>query len=355
MPGGFVAEWMRRKSRLMLTTLAVALVATATPATAQTNASTTSTQNPQSGAAVQSTNLPAAKSDDIMSRNPADISLEKQVTALFAHKAEFQNIKISVSDGVVTLDGSVPTKIERRQAKALARSVNGVKKVQEHLTLSGGGVSGPGKKATTPETAQNQPNGIGTKPGATSTDDAAGEQATDSAQPTAGGGTTGAIMSAAPPSSTVGSGVLMTAPVARPTMPQARSANFGLTMLDSAGLASKINAALKRDPALANKNVSVNVSETGVEVTGAVDTSKEKLTAMRIAQSYAGNFKVLDRLTLAGHAPPSTNAQQTPQQANQTNSSAPPPNFAGNQVLPSGTAKNTPATKNDSEKNSDPR
>jgi osmotically-inducible protein OsmY len=348
---------LRKSQFLMLTMLAVAMVVTATPATAQTNASTTSPQNPQSGAAVQSTNLPAAKSDDLMNRNPADISLEKQVTALFAHKAEFQNVKISVSDAVVTLDGSVPTKIERRQAKALARSVNGVKKVQERLTLSGGGVSGPGTMATTPETAQNQPNGIGTNPDATSTDDAAGDQATESERPTAGGGTTGAILSVAPPSSTVGTGVLMTAPVARPTTPQAQSANFGLSRVDPSGLASKINAALKRDPALANKNVSVNVSDTGVEVTGAVDTGKEKLTAMRIAQSYAGNFKVLDRLTLAGHAPPSTNAQQTPQQANQINSGAPPPNFAGNQVLPSGTAKNAPArgTKNDSEKTSNPR
>jgi hypothetical protein len=85
----------------------------------------------------------------------------------------------------------------------------------------------------------------------------------------------------------------------------------------------------------------VNVSDQGVEVTGSVDTGKEKLTAMRIAQSYAGNFKVVDRLTLAGRAP-ATNGQQNASQTTQSNGAgSPPPNVAGNTVLPAGTAQNT--------------
>src|SRR5689334_14470455 len=116
---------------VLSTTLAIAQTTAPSQPPSTRSGSTAQAQTaPQNGASVQKANTPAASADDLLNRSPADISLERQINGLFAHRAEFQNVKISVNDGVVTLDGSVPTKIERRQAKALARSVNGVKKVQ---------------------------------------------------------------------------------------------------------------------------------------------------------------------------------------------------------------------------------
>jgi osmotically-inducible protein OsmY len=320
------------------------------------------------------------------SSSPVDRAIERQVAAQFAHKAEFQDVKVSVVDGVVTLEGSVPTKIERRQAKALARSVNGVKKVQERLTTSGAGVAGPGTYANTETTAQNNAGTIsgnaaanaaaaqGTNATARTSDTGVTPNSNAGMEPAAAtpgnvGGMTGTAVgntpASAPPSSNIGAGAQTTQgpppPMVRATGPKAAApgtANFGLSPVDPAGLASKINTALKNEPTLAKNHVMVNVSDQGIEVTGNVDTGKEKLTAMRIAQSYAGNFKVVDRVTLAGH-PAGTNAQQnTTNQPTQANSSTPPPqNVVGNQVLPAGTASNTPTRdpKTAGDKSNNPR
>jgi osmotically-inducible protein OsmY len=327
----------------------------ASQSTAQTDApAAASTANDTNGASAQNVSATADQKMDL-NRNPADRTLEKQVSDQFAHKAEFQNVKVSVVAGVVTLEGSVPTKIERRQAKALARGVNGVKKVQERLTLSGAGVSGPGTVANTTTTAQND------APAVTGNAGAAQGQ---SAQTSNGGGTTGVAMNSAPPSSNIGAGTSMAQPTRSPVTPpatgqaQAQSQPaFGLTTVDPASLATKINNALKNEPTLAKNNVMVNVSDQGVEVTGSVDTGKEKTTAMRIAQSYAGNFKVVDRLTLAGHPPAPTQGQQNAATSGTSNSTPniPPPNVAGNQVLPSNTARNSRDPKTQGDKSSNPR
>lgn len=362
----------------MVKTCAVAVVLASALAMAQTSAPsqnagnvpqstasqpTASAQNTapamQNGAAQTVAATPDTRAPQT-SASPADQALARQILAQFAHKAEFQNVNVSVADGVVTLEGSVPTKVERRQAKALARGVNGVKKVQEHLSLSGAGVSGPGTAASTETTAQNNAGSIS---GNENTE--GGNAQGTSAQTANGGGISGAAVNT-PPSSTVGAGTPALPPpphmpVARATNPQAQSQQpaFGLTTVDTASLASRINSALKNDPTLANNNVMVNVGDQGVEVTGTVDTGKEKLTAMRIAQSYAGNFKVVDRVTLAGHAPGANGQQQAQQQqASQpprTTSNTPPANVPGNQVLPTSTANQARDPKNAGDKSTNPR
>jgi osmotically-inducible protein OsmY len=42
----------------------------------------------------------------------------------------------------------------------------------------------------------------------------------------------------------------------------------------------------------------VNVTDTTVELTGTAATSKDKQTAKRIAQSYAGNRRLVDHITV---------------------------------------------------------
>jgi osmotically-inducible protein OsmY len=68
-------------------------------------------------------------------------------------------------------------------------------------------------------------------------------------------------------------------------------------------LQAQIQNALKNEPTLSNESVRVAVSDDQIDLSGAVATAKEKLTAKRIVQSYAGNRKVKDHLTLGGHSP----------------------------------------------------
>jgi hypothetical protein len=66
-------------------------------------------------------------------------------------------------------------------------------------------------------------------------------------------------------------------------------------------LQSQIQNALTKEPTLAGENVRVSVAEENIEMSGNVATAREKLTATRIVQSYAGNKKVVSHLTV-GHA-----------------------------------------------------
>ena len=65
-------------------------------------------------------------------------------------------------------------------------------------------------------------------------------------------------------------------------------------------LQSRIQRSLKRENL---SNIIVNVSGNNIEISGTVPTSKEKGMAKRIAQSFAGNMKVVDRITVSGPSP----------------------------------------------------
>jgi osmotically-inducible protein OsmY len=68
---------------------------------------------------------------------------------------------------------------------------------------------------------------------------------------------------------------------------------------EAAELESQIQNALGKDPTLIHDSVRVAVSQEAVELTGNVATSRERLTATRIAQSYAGSKRVVSRITVA--------------------------------------------------------
>jgi hypothetical protein len=70
----------------------------------------------------------------------------------------------------------------------------------------------------------------------------------------------------------------------------------------SSDLQSQIQNALKNEPTLSSDTVNANVTDSGIDLSGTVATGKEKQTAKRIAQSYAGNRKVTDHLTVSGRS-----------------------------------------------------
>jgi hypothetical protein len=90
--------------------------------------------------------------------------------------------------------------------------------------------------------------------------------------------------------------------VGAPESPDSRSeetAPGAAKHAEEAALESQIQNALGKDPTLIHDSVRVAVSEGAVELTGNVATSRERLTATRIAQSYAGSKPVVSRITVA--------------------------------------------------------
>lgn len=125
-------------------------------------------------------------------------------------------------------------------------------------------------------------------------------------------GTIGTNAAAAPSTSVAGS-------------PAAGTTGVGLN--DTATLQGQIQTALQNEPTLRNDALSVNVNDSTIELSGNVQTGKEKQTAHRIASSFAGNRRVKDRITLTGHG----------------SSAFSNPNSSGLGANPAGNTSNTPA------------
>jgi len=68
--------------------------------------------------------------------------------------------------------------------------------------------------------------------------------------------------------------------------------------LSTAQVQQQIEQGLNSEPALANTNVSVKADERAVVLTGTVDSEKQHDLAVRIAQSFAGDRQVVDKITI---------------------------------------------------------
>src|SRR5262245_33237588 len=72
--------------------------------------------------------------------------------------------------------------------------------------------------------------------------------------------------------------------------------------LSSSEIQDQIQSKLNSEPGLENDRVSVNVTDAEVTVTGTVDDGTERDIALRIAKSYAGDRKIVDKLEIRGKA-----------------------------------------------------
>jgi len=141
-------------------------------------------------------------------------------------------------------------------------------------------------------------------------------------------GTTQTPVQSQPPGTT-GQTTPTTAPTgATPTTPDTQSApGAGTTATSGSDLQAQIQNALRNEPTLANDNVNVIVSDSEIDLSGAVATGKEKLTAKRIVQSYAGNRKVKEHLTLASQDNTTNSTRSNENPASNTDNNGKP---AGN-------------------------
>jgi len=60
----------------------------------------------------------------------------------------------------------------------------------------------------------------------------------------------------------------------------------------------QIQAHFHKEPALANSNLTVKADDTSVVLTGTVESDVQHDLALRIAQSYAGDRKVVDKIRI---------------------------------------------------------
>lgn len=72
--------------------------------------------------------------------------------------------------------------------------------------------------------------------------------------------------------------------------------------LPAAQVEQQIQDKLNSEPALANTTVGVKTDDKSVTLTGRVDTERQHDLALRIAQSYAGDRKIVDKIKIRGQA-----------------------------------------------------
>jgi len=68
--------------------------------------------------------------------------------------------------------------------------------------------------------------------------------------------------------------------------------------LSTVEVQQQIEQGLTSEPELANADVKVKTTETSVTLYGTVDTERQHQIALRVAQSYAGDRKIVDNISL---------------------------------------------------------
>ena len=256
-------------------------------------------------------------------------SLTEQLHDKFAADPALANVKFRVSKGVVTLTGKVDSAEEMAHAKEVAMSVDGVKTVRNRLKVaSTSAATGSDTHANDTAEAKNttpdlKPNVAGTQGVENNSTGAIGKDASSANPQISAGGnnsttpTTNASGGTVPSNAgSIAGNTEAASGTQSGALPAGDQSAAGSSNSDSASLQSTIQDKLKSEPMLSSSSVNVTVTDATIELSGSVATGKEKQTAERIAQSYAGNRKLVNRITVSGNgnSSSSSSGQATPVQ-----------------------------------------
>ena len=301
-----------------------------------------------------SSNATSASTDQANQPQVDDQTLSRQVHDQLATNPDLSGVQISVDKGKVALTGSVPNKTDKKEAKKLAKSVPGVKAVREDLAIASNanagnssavsnssntgsttGVSGESPSSgsmseqppansnpnNTPNAApQTTPNST-TPPQSFMRSNFMGEQASsqagsastnpaaspNAAQQTPATEDNSASQSQVPPSTDAGSSAGIASPAG-----QAGSTDTSATAESSDQVKSDIQTAFRNEPTLTSSSVSVDVTADTITLSGTAPSQKDRDEAKRIAQSFAGNRKVVDNVKVSGMGTGSTTDMSNP-------------------------------------------
>lgn len=330
---------------------------------AQTKPDDKSTTPAQESTGAQSANTESnSKTTDSSSQETAasgtkakasDRELDQQLHDKFAADPAFSAVRVQVKQGAVTLAGHVDSKENVAKAKELAESVDGVTSVHNHLKVASPSAAASetnangssDAKSTTPDLKPNVAGDQGVNPNSTGS---IGKDASSANQQVSTGGntsttpTTNASGSTVPSNSgSIAGNTSAASGTQSGSLPASDQSAAQSSSPDSTTLQSTIQEKLKNEPMLSSSSVNVNVTDSTIELSGSVATGKEKTTAERIAQSYAGNRKVVDRITVTGNGnaaspsssnsgsgqatPPQPDNGSTPTSANPSSTNGTPP------------------------------
>lgn len=223
-----------------------------------------------------------------------DKALRTQIETQLAKDTAFQDLTVDVNHSVATLKGRVATRADRDRAKEVVGGIRSVAEVKDFIEIGGvpSASANPATSSTTPASGQGNASGAATQN--------AGAAASNNQNENKG----------ANPES---SGATM--PATTPTAGGANISGLPQSDIETAGgsqgetLQSEIENAYSKEPALANSSIGVKVTPSEIQLSGKAENSKQKATARRIAQSYANNRRVVDKVTVNTNPP-----AQTPQQ-----------------------------------------
>lgn len=322
------------------------------------NSKSTKGQSSANQASPQGQNKPSNSDDD----------LKQAVNQKFGTDSALRHIQVEVQKANVTLSGTVPTKADKKRAVNLAKLVPGVRKVHDNLNIDANASSSGDNEPTNARTIPPKPRTTASTPShaasprrvAKSTNGSASKQSEDhkasnsvaspdpsntgtpsdhiASSPAAGGGISGAVANASSATSG-GSSSGSSGAISRTT--GASNDDFSAVpvplmrpLANTATLKGQIENALRNDSQVGSSNLSVNVTDTSIELAGNVPSGKERTAAYRIAQSFALNRRVQDHMTITGR----NNAATMPG----ANSSAPAGNVNPGKGKPAVGSASTP-------------
>ncbi len=272
-----------------------------------------------------------------------DQTLQRQIHDQLASNPNLQNVQVSVNNGKATLSGTVASKSDRKEARKLAKSIQGVKKVKDELTVSSESAAtkaNPGGSGSMSENAGAASSSTATTPEASGSAAQEQNEQTGSTSATTPNSTSSNPMNEQPPQSSSSSmssssSTSSTTPeesnsnsqwgsqssqaqtenpnAASGTNPQSTAEQSGSSnavgapsgMGSSQSSASSdqvrndIQTAFRNEPTLTSSNIAVNVTDDSVELSGTVPSSADRDEAKRIAESYAGSRRVVDNIRVA--------------------------------------------------------
>jgi len=129
--------------------------------------------------------------------------------------------------------------------------------------------------------------------------------------------------------------------------PAGDNSSTGVAAVSDSDLEGQIQNALNKEPTLSGDSTRVKVSADTIELGGTVNSNKEKVTATRIVQSYAGSRKLVNNLTVGNRSGNTTAPRSDQDQTDRTG--------AASTTDRTGTSSNpNPATNPEPQKGSKP-
>ncbi len=108
-------------------------------------------------------------------------------------------------------------------------------------------------------------------------------------------------MAQTPSGSSAGQSATSPDPQAVPDNTSNAGNNTIATPQTNSALQARIENAIRNEPTLGSSHIAINVTDSGIDLSGTVGSSKDRETAERIAQSFDGNRKLNDKLVVTGH------------------------------------------------------